>query len=213
MPWGKTEFWIMLENFGFEWIFLEPSRWKWLNMEIFKLSFSNWLLRDKELRGNTEIEGENDQRISAFAKCNVKLSCCQYFPTWAQQTIKQFIKLIKVSELWRDNYYHHAHWSGHQLKDHKTSKACTLHLSEVWPELLGKSYNFWLQFAWLWWFQPWDWSCIVLSSLMLDGQQWCPAHHHHHYLPSLTPPAPSHHHLHTRNTTLENSLRHQHMIV
>ena len=78
LPWGKTEFWIMPENFGFEWIFLEPTRWKWLNMEIFKLSFSNWLLRDKELRGNTEIEGENDRRISAFANCNVKLSCCQY---------------------------------------------------------------------------------------------------------------------------------------
>ena len=66
LPWGKTEFWIMLENFGFEWIFLEPTRWKWLNMEIFKLSFSNWLLPDKELRGNIEIEGENDQRISAL---------------------------------------------------------------------------------------------------------------------------------------------------
>ena len=117
MPWGKTEFWIMLENFGFEWIFLEPSRWKWLNMEIFKLSFSNWLLLDKELRGNIETEGENDQRISAFANCNVKLSGCQYFPPLPGQTINQFIKLIKVSEKWTD-YLSHLGFTGAAIRWH-----------------------------------------------------------------------------------------------
>ena len=82
LPWGKTEFWIMLENFGFEWLFLEPTRWKWLNMEIFELSISNWLLQDKELRGKIEIEGEYDCRITWFANCTVKCWCRQ--PTYYQ---------------------------------------------------------------------------------------------------------------------------------
>lgn len=70
---------IMPENWRFEWIFLEPSRWKWLNMEIFRLSLSNWLLQDKELRGKIEIEGECDCRLSWFANCNGKFICSQHF--------------------------------------------------------------------------------------------------------------------------------------
>ena len=196
LPWGKTEFWIMLENFGFEWIFLEPTRWKWLNMEILKWSFSNWLLPDKELRGNREIEGENDQRISAFAKCKVKLSCCQYyFPTLPRprQTINQLIKLIKVSEKWRDyiNKYHLGSWSS-QPEDQKTSGASAYTKSR----LVNKTYNFWLQFAWIWWFQPWDWSCIVAWWWTVMSS----CDHLHHYLPPHT----------NTNTTLENRPREQH---
>ena len=120
LPWGKTEFWIMLENFGFEWIFLEPTRWKWLNMEIFKLSFSNWLLPDKELRGNTEIEGENDQRISGFAKCNVELSFCQYFPA-NNKPIDQANQGIRIME--RGETIIAILLTIPAIPDHKTSKA------------------------------------------------------------------------------------------
>ena len=71
------------------------------------------------------------------------------------------------------------YWSCHQVT---LSSRAGRSLRADWSRLVNKTYNFWLQFGWLWWFQPWDWSRIVF---------WCPAHN----LPTITS-SPSHHHLH-----------------